>query len=418
MRSRNSSLVTIRKRGYTPFSDSYLAIALLLGCFSLYILYSRAKRAEAQAKNAEAQARKAEGMASMNYQRAREETKKAEEAKKVEVKINGGKLILTDMPGVIEGSVPVTINDKRVDTGSTPVTGDNLFNLIQVQVQDQSKGASPTILWSDLVANTFVRPTYQKPEGSSAPFGTSVVASPSYRTSEAFRFVPRVTKANLVTISAKPDERLRSEVWLDAVFQSGRRSDSASIRSAHRYLAPASNGTGTFFHLDFEAKEDLVLDPKELGKDAFRLLTLASMYSNKEKFDANVVRYEARTEQGCADPPKKVTLRIGDAMARDAFLLPHRTELGSWFELVKEPGSIRWNPDGPSIHVQDIKFTGMGEKERLGIQGWLSKDTDPCASSLNLWVEWLNAPEVVRSGTKLAVEFLVIAVPPARVRDE
>ena len=301
-------------------------------------------------------------------------------------------LVAKKLPGVKEPPLPVFHNGVRMDDEVTP--GADLFNVIEIFDQTADTSHFP-LTWADLVGNTFVRPTYQKAGGPTASLGTSVVGSPSFRTSAGLQYIPSVVKADLSTGGA---DRIRSEVT--ALFCD----PAANVVRICTFPDPAVGRTVTGLSVRFQCRQEITLDRALRGNDAFRLLTLSSMFSTSRAFDANVLRYE--------DPAGVVhTSRLGDATPRDVHLLSRGTELGSWFELVKEPGST-WFPDSPSIRV-DIRDR-RGVPGRLGIQGFLAKTQDENDDSLSVWVEWLDAPEVVPAGKSLGIDFLITATPPAQ----
>ncbi len=81
--------------------------------------------------------------------------------------------------------------------------------------------------------------------------------------------------------------------------------------------------------------------------------------------------------------------------------------MGTWFELVKGRNST-WNPDSPTIPSRSETAT----VSRLGVQGFLTSSSDPNDDSLSVGLEWLDAPDVVPSGTRTRSTFEVIATPP------
>ena len=113
----------------------------------------------------------------------------------------------------------------------------------------------------------------------------------------------------------------------------------------------------------------------------------------------NVIRYE--------DPLGAThTFALSDATPRDAHLFAAPLEIGSWFELIKTPGST-WFPDSPSIRISVLNSAGL----RLGLQGFLAGSTNPNDDSLSVWAEWLDAPAIVTAGTNLNVGFQILAAP-------
>ena len=128
------------------------------------------------------------------------------------------------------------------------------------------------------------------------------------------------------------------------------------------------------------------------------------MFSDSLNYDANTLRY--------ADPSGAVhAVRMGDDTPRDAHVLSRAVAVGTWFELVKEPGS-RWFPDSPTIRVNIERTTGIG---RLGVQGYLAGTRDPNEDSLSVWLEWLDVPEVLKVGSSLEIDLKITATAPSSV---
>jgi hypothetical protein len=98
---------------------------------------------------------------------------------------------------------------------------------------------------------------------------------------------------------------------------------------------------------------------------------------------------------------------------RASYILPTGTELGGWFELVKEQGST-WYPDSPTIRIELVDRSGV--PGRLGVQGYLADTRDRNGDSLSVWIEWLDAPEIIEAGTNLWLDVRVIATPTAEIR--
>ena len=127
------------------------------------------------------------------------------------------------------------------------------------------------------------------------------------------------------------------------------------------------------------------------------MLTVSSMFSTSTSFDANMIRYE--------DSAGNVqTLALTNLTPRNAHLLPAPDEVGGWFELVKNPGSA-WFPDSPTIRIDLTNTNGL----RLGVQGFLAGTTNPNDDSLSVWLEWLDAPDTIASGTTLSLQVNVVA---------
>jgi len=250
---------------------------------------------------------------------------------------------------------------------------------------------------ADLVANTYLRLTYQMAGGSSAPLGTSLVGTMSYRTAAGLQYIPSVSRADVFTGGS---DRLRTVL-------SGQFGSDALVSSTRTFPDPPIGSTTVGVSVSFQSENAVHLDGSLLGNDAFRLVGLSSMFSSPSQHDADILRWE--------DPSGAVhTLRLTDTTPRDSHLFSTPMEIapGGYFELIKEPGSI-WYPESPSLRVDLSSVTGV--TGRLGIQGWLAATTDPTADSLSVWLEWMDAPAVLPSGALYGISGSVTATPPSTV---
>jgi hypothetical protein len=153
----------------------------------------------------------------------------------------------------------------------------------------------------------------------------------------------------------------------------------------------------------FNVLQSISLDASRLGNDAFRFATVSSMFSTSTVYDANVLRWET--------PDGRVkTFRLANSTPRDAHLLPAGTQLGCWFELVKEPGST-WFSDSPTIRVEISDCENISQQ--LGIQGFLAATQNPNDDSLSVWLEWLDAPNPIPASTSSSLSFKVRATAPS-----
>jgi tetratricopeptide (TPR) repeat protein/pimeloyl-ACP methyl ester carboxylesterase len=267
------------------------------------------------------------------------------------------------------------------------------FKIVEI-FENASTKADVPLIWSDLISISYFRSSYQKPEGPGARMGTSVVGAPSFRPAKALlKLIPEVTRAEIKT--GGPD-RIR-------IALAGRYGTQADVSLARTYPPAAIDRSTMNLSVKFVAREPITLDRNQRGSDAFRLITLSSMFAAVDQYDANVLRYEDRG--GVVR-----TLRLERTTPRNSHLLPREVELGTWFELVKTPGSS-WFPDSPSIRVE---ITGRSKVPgRLGLQGYLAGSVDPNDDSLSVWVEWLDAPEILAAGKTLELDARVIATPPS-----
>jgi hypothetical protein len=300
------------------------------------------------------------------------------------------RVLKTRASGIDEAAVPVFHNGKPL---SMDILGQpTRFKIVEIFENASAKNDVP-LIWADLVAIGYVRATYQKPEGVGAKMGTSVVGTPSFRNRKAeFNFIPQVTRAEIKTGGTDP---LGIEIQ-------GHHGTKADVSLARTYPPAAINRTTMSLSVKFVSREPIELDKDLRGTDAFRLLTLSSMFATEDQYDVNILRFE--------DQAKVVhTIKLDRTTPRSAHLLPRGTELGTWFELTKTPGS-RWFPDSPSIRVDIPGRSGV--PGRLGIQGYLLDSANPNDDSLSIWVEWLDAPEVVGPGTTLQLDTRITATPP------
>ena len=257
--------------------------------------------------------------------------------------------------------------------------------------------ASWPLTMSDLIANTYVRPTCQMADGASGSLGTSVIGTISYRTAAGLQLIPQPTRAD-VTIGGS--ERLRT------VF-SGQFGADAQVNSSHSFPDPPIGSTVTTITTHFQAERNITLDAGLLGNDALRLVGFSSMFASQQQYDASAIRW--------IDPRGEVHfVRLSDSSPRDAHLFssPMPIAVGGYFELIKETGST-WYPTSPSMRVDLAGLCGVGG--RVGIQGWLASTTNPNHDSLSVWLEWMDAPATIATGAVYEATFHVTVTPPSRI---
>ena len=304
---------------------------------------------------------------------------------------NGEVALQADLnAGIAEPAVPVFHNGTRVNNPGTP--GLDTFNVVQIYDKVPGINSWP-LTWADLVANTYLRLTYQKAEGTSGALGTSVIGTPSFRTAGVLHLIPSVQRADVFT-----GVQDRVLCVLAATFP-----DLATVSGERSYPDPVVGTTTAGLKVTFKTNQNIALDQALLGKDALRLITLSSMFATDTVHDANVLRYEDSTGVVRAVP-------LTSSTPRDSHLFPQAVALGSWFELVQQTGST-WNPDSPTIRVDILSTKGISG--RLGIQAFLAASTNPNDDSLSAWVEWLDAPPTIASGSSLEAGFRLTATPPS-----
>jgi hypothetical protein len=248
---------------------------------------------------------------------------------------------------------------------------------------------------ADLVANTYLRPTYQMADGTSGSLGTSVVGTASYRTAAGLQYIASISQAEVFTGGS---DRLRTVL-------SGQFGSDATVRSTRTFPDPPIGSTSVGLTVRFETQHAIPLDAALLGNDALRLVGMSSMFADHTQYDADYLRW--------VDPGGTVhTLQLTDATQRDSHLFSSPMEIagGGYFELIKEPGSS-WYPTSPSIRIDLESLTGL--TGRVGIQGWLAATTNPTDDSLSVWLEWLDAPATIPSGATYEMSYTVTATPPS-----
>jgi hypothetical protein len=151
-----------------------------------------------------------------------------------------------------------------------------------------------------------------------------VVGTISYRTSAALQYIPEITRAAVTTGGI---DRLRTAV-------TGRFGSDALASSIHTFPDPPIGSTAMGVTSHLEPQREISLDTGLRGNDAFRLVTVSSMFANGQQYDANVIRW---TDPGGGER----FLRLTDGTRRNAhlFAAPVEIAVGGSFELIKEPGS-------------------------------------------------------------------------------
>jgi Ca2+-binding RTX toxin-like protein len=297
--------------------------------------------------------------------------------------------VAKDFAGVIEPGVSINFN-------GTPIGGGS-YQLIDLFDRSNSDPVGYPGTFADIVANMYVRDTYQK-GNQSGEYGTSFVATFSYRlgdTHSTWAFLPTIEGADLTINSST---RYRNVV-------TGHFGDFADITSIRSFPDPATAFTTVGISETFSVQQRLPLANGTLATvgDVVRAGTLSSMFSSPQQFDASLILWEDRSGN-------VHSLRLSEATPRDTHLFDSPQELGSWIELVKEPGST-WHPDSPTIRLVIKDSHGL----QLGMQGFLAGTLDPNDDSLNVWPEVLLDPPsttALEAGLSWTVDFDVIAVAP------
>ncbi len=286
--------------------------------------------------------------------------------------------------GVTEAAVPTKYNG--VERGS--------FQAIEVSDRVSNLDSWPVTL-VDLIANAFIRLSYQRADGKTGELGTSVAGSFAYRTTDGLQYTPSGVSA-AVTIGGESD-RLR-------IVRDGRFGEDATVCATCTFPDPPIGHSTLGLTTRFEARQSIDLDPALRGNDAFRLVGMSSMFANPREYDADTVRWLGPDGVGHELP-------LTAATARDVHLFPEPVEIavGGYFELVKHAGSS-WFPTSPSVRIELLELSGI--TGRVGVQGWLAPTTDPTDDSLTIWLEWIDAPAVIPAGAVYEARLRVIATPP------
>lgn len=284
-------------------------------------------------------------------------------------------------PSIREAPVPI-----RVD-------GDPVGNFQGLEIFQNVAGTSfyPQTV-ADLASNTYFRLTYQKPDGSSATFGTSIVGAASFRTADTvFHFIPEVTGADVHTGNS---HRLSISV-------SGAYEDLAMLSSIRTYAMDASiNRTEMKMEVALTAIRDIPLDQTRLGNDSLRLFSVSSMYADPLHYDGNLIRYK--------DARGTKSLYLQNIQKRGRYLFSPLPQV-SEFALLKD----RW-PESPSIAARIIE-SSLPIKE-LALQGYLAHTMSVDDDSLSLWIEWRKCPRVIPEGQKISAAIEFSAYPPEDYR--
>ena len=286
-------------------------------------------------------------------------------------------------PGdVQEPLVPVSFNGKPA----------GYFRLLELYDQVPSTTSYP-LTWTDIVANTYQRSTYQKADGTTGTLGTSVVGTASYWTAAGLQFIPTVTGVAVTKAKGQP-----LQIATSAAFGTD-----AAVTTTSTFVEAALGRTVTDVSVKFEAKANLDFSDFITGTNSFRFLTVSSMFASSTQYDANAILYE--------DGDGQIhSVLLTDATVRDTLVLPAANEMGTWLELHKEPGST-WNADSPTVRVEITGSTGVAGS--LGVEAYLADSADPNDDSLTAWVEWQDVPQALAAGTVVTVNFRITATPPA-----
>ncbi len=314
------------------------------------------------------------------------------------------------IPGVVENPIPVTVaqvtpsgpKSYRAGNGCSP---NSTYNGIEIFDVVNGTGGFP-LTFTDIIANGYVRPLVQRPDGTTNAFGTSVVTQPGFRPNGApIDIVPDMTAATLNATWVVPVPPGGPAVRADpfGVQTTGSYSGVASLSSMRLYPDPTvGQSTKVTMMFTWTASQTFTL-PTGRGNDAFRLAWLSSMLSSQAAgtYDANYI--------GITTGSTTQTLRIPDS-PRNVYLFPtpRTVNVGDSVTLFKDTAAT-WNPGSSSINLKLIALSGAAGP--IGVQGYLAPSTDPNDDSLNVWFEWVGAPATVNAGTAITATFEITATP-------
>lgn len=247
----------------------------------------------------------------------------------------------------------------------------------------------------DIIANSYLRLSYIKSNGNSATLGTSLVGSISFRTNDnILHFVPEISEATL-----EIDQNQNPQVTIR-----GRFGDLATLTASRRYVLSSDLDPYCQIKVTLEALKDIELASHALKTDAFRFCTLSSMYTPTH-YDANSIEY--------VDHQNEVQkLLLNGTTKRNSYLFTRSPKLSTKLALIKDgksagrvctPGSS----DSPSMQlsIDNSEFT-------LAAQAYLDQNLDVNADSLSLWLEWIDAPNIISCGRKISLTYTVRALKP------
>lgn len=300
-------------------------------------------------------------------------------------------LLAVQNAGVIEPSVPLYHQDMRVvGPGGQP----DLWDIVESYDRVPGTGSYP-LTWADIIANGYIRPLVQHADGLTGSIGTSVVTQPAFRpVGRPLDTVPDVLRTDVDT-AAQP-----------VVFVVGTAdyAGRATLTCRREYLEPDIGRTQCLVTYTWAASQEISL--AGAGFDAFRLAWFSSMFADGPGgvYDARYLGIRAS-----ATAPPWIVRLDGFARGGHLFVQPRPIGVGGGVTLFKDNAGT-WNPGSPSIEIRMVGASApVGS---LGVQGYLASTTNPNDDSLSVWVEWIDAPDVIAAGTTLSVGFLVTATDP------
>jgi hypothetical protein len=333
---------------------------------------------------------------------------------------DNGEYALIALPnaGTLEPPIAVTLNGQSVNNPATP--GGDVFEVIELWDRVPGTSSYPLTL-ADIIASNYTRPLVQKPApgggGGGGGIGTSVIVGPSFRPAgQSLDLIPDMQSA-AITILGGGNTGNRFTIQTTGTY--GGKASFVGTRAVPDPLVgvpPLASKTSIVCAYTFVALQTISLptDPKGKGFDAFRFFMLSSMLGslNLGQYDANVLVTENAAGQrkavALSDQPRGVHL----------FAAPQATSIGRGVALFKDKQAT-WNPESPSVEIRidalNVKTPGGppgGVTPLVGVQGYLASSTNPNDDSLNVWLEWLDAPATIIAGTTITAEFRIVATHP------
>lgn len=286
---------------------------------------------------------------------------------------------------IIEFAVPLKLN------------GSYVGDFQAVEIYKKFSGGTPQII-ADIISNSYLRLSYPKINQTSATFGTSVIACPSFRTLDKnLRLIPQSQAAALIVNNTEVEIKLFANFDDLASF--------ISVRTFQTQQEILSNVTN--YKIFFKASKDIYLDKSSSAFDMFRFATISSMFASSKRYDANVIEYSEQRGE-----PQQLVLN--EDCLRSTYIFNSLTRANT-MAAIKTTGAIgkMYSPgsfDSPSIQVKWID--GSISASDIGVQAYLDKSTNINDDSLSIWLEWVTAPALIAKGFEIWAEFEVRALAP------
>lgn len=304
--------------------------------------------------------------------------------------------IQEDCNYIVRGLRTETIREPAVPVfiGGRPIGSFQAIEMYQRQINSKY---TPQV-FADIIANTYFRPTYLESNRRSGTFGSSVVATPSFRSGDGtLNLVPAVKSAEIFATSEND-----LDILLTARF-----SDSVEVTTLRSIRVDPLQGTlQVVVKQTFCALQDIRIAPAGRIGDRFRLLTVSSMFAASDCYDTSAIEWYESGES------KKYTLRGDERRAQHLFPAPIP---GRTFKLLKERGSRMPRGDSGAFDSPTLSIEIFGSSipaEDLGLQAYLDASTNRDDDSLSAWIEWIKCPPVIEQGREISVSFSCAAGRP------